>query len=89
MLARAGSGRTPADTDMAKRDNSASQTSKIVTIDDLAAHFGVSRSTVKNWYHRDGVICPCIAIGNVVRFDLAECEQRLLARSRRTRNSLE
>lgn len=74
---------------MAKRDNNASQTSKIVTIDDLAAHFGVSRSTVKNWYHRDGVICPCIAIGNVVRFDLAECEQRLLTRSRRTRNSLE
>lgn len=68
---------------MAKRDNSASHSSTIVTIDDLAAHFGVSRSTVKNWYHRDGVIRPCIAIGNVVRFDLAECEQRLSARSRK------
>lgn len=69
---------------MAKRDSSASHsTTKIVTIDDLAAHFGVSRSTVKNWYHRDGVIRPCIAIGNVVRFDLAECEQRLSARSRK------
>jgi len=75
---------------MAKRDSNASHSSStIVTIDDLAAHFGVSRSTVKNWYHRDGVIRPCVAIGNVVRFDLTECEQRLLARSRRTRNPLE
>ncbi len=74
---------------MVKRDNSASHSSKIVTIDDLAAHFGVSRSTVKNWYHRDGVIRPCIAIGNVVRFDLAECEQRLLARSRKSHKSAE
>ena len=75
---------------MVKRDNSASQSSStIVTIDDLAAHFQVSRSTVKNWYHRDGVIRPCIAIGNVVRFDLAECEQRLLARSRKSHKSVE
>ena len=72
---------------MAKRDSSATNpSSAIMTIDDLAAHFGVSRSTVKNWYHRDGIIRPCIAIGDVVRFDLAECEKRLLARSRNSRS---
>ncbi|MFC6789058.1 helix-turn-helix transcriptional regulator [Methylobacterium komagatae] len=68
---------------MAKRDSASRPSSSIMTIDELAAHFGVSRSTVKNWYHRDGVIRPCIAIGNVVRFDLVECEQRLSARSRK------
>lgn len=45
-------------------------------MDALAANFGVSRSTVKNWRSRQ-IIKPCVSIGNVVRFDLLECERKL------------
>lgn len=47
-------------------------TKKWIDPDELAAHYGVSRSTVHNWVKRDG--CPHQIRGKVLRFDLAAVE---------------
>lgn len=68
---------------MSKTTSPAPPAKTLVTMEALAANFGVSRSTVKNWRSRR-IIEPCVSIGNIVRFDLAECERRLAALSRKT-----
>lgn len=68
---------------MSKTTSSAPPAKTLVTMEALAANFGVSRSTVKNWRSRR-IIEPCVSIGNIVRFDLAECERNLAALSRKS-----
>lgn len=48
---------------------------------ELAAALSVTTPTVLQWY-RDGIIPAKIAVGRIYRFDFAEVEEALAARSK-------